>query len=371
MPVWSKIRDSYPALKNYTYLDTAGTGVMANSTARAAKGFYSDVSNHGNSLLDTWLERMEEARGQVAALIGARPEEIAFTQNTSFGMNVAALMLKGQGEVITSDAEFPASTVPWLNQGCKVRFVRARKNVVDLEDIKNAMGRRRKGVIVHSYVQYATGFRQDMVELGNLARRRGHRFVANITQGCGAFPVDVKEWGVDFACCTGVKWLCAGEGAGFMYVRQGLLKEFPAPLAGWFSVKNPMKLNNRETHLKDEASRFELGGPAMPNIFALGNAVKIIRRLGVANIAQRIHKLTNYLLEKLKAARIPVASPTDFACRSGIVLVKVVGASMLVEVLRARGIRVSARGVGMRISLHFYNNRDDIDRLLYHLEKFV
>jgi selenocysteine lyase/cysteine desulfurase len=66
-----------------------------------------------------------------------------------------------------------------------------------------------------------------------------------------------------------------------------------------------------------------------------------------------------------------VASPTDFACRSGIVLVKVVGASMLVEVLRARGIRVSARGVGMRISLHFYNNRDDIDRLLYHLEKFV
>jgi selenocysteine lyase/cysteine desulfurase len=371
MPAWKKIRNSYPALKKYVYLDTAGTGVMSNATARAAKQFYDSVNRHGNVELAQWLERMREARREVASLIGATPAEVAFVPNTSHGINIAALMLKDRGEVVTNDSEFPSSTVPWLNQGYKVRFVRARKGVVHLEDMKKAMGRRRKGVIVHSYVQYASGFRQDMVGLGRLARQRSHYFVANITQGCGAFPVDVKKWGADFACCTGIKWLCAGEGAGFMYIRTGLLKKLPTPLAGWFSVKKPLRMDNRATSLKDEAARFELGGSNMPNIFALGNSVKEIRKLGVENIAKRIYSLTDYLIEKLKELRINLASPADFVYRSGIVLLKVAHASMLVEVLRNRGVCVTARGAGLRVSLHFYNCRDDIDRFLYHLRKFV
>lgn len=371
MPAWAKIRNRYPALTSYVYLDTAGTGVMSNATARAAKQFYESVRKHGNLELPEWLERVDKARREIAELIGASPSEIAFVSNTSHGMNIAALMLKGQGEVIANDMEFPSTTVPWLNQGCKVRFVRSQKGVVGLEEIKNAMGRRKKGVIVHSYVQYATGFRQDMVGLGRLARKRGHYFVANITQGCGAFPVDVKKWGVDFACCTGIKWLCAGEGAGFMYIRRGLLKKFPAPLAGWFSVKHPLKMNNRAINLKDKAARFELGGLNMPNIFALGNAVKEIQKLGVQNIAQRIYSLTDYLIEKLKEKRITLGSPVDFIYRSGIVLLKVAHASMLAEVLKNRDVCVSARGGGLRVSLHFYNSRDDIDRLIYHLKSFV
>jgi selenocysteine lyase/cysteine desulfurase len=365
------MRNSYPALRQYVYLDTAGTGIMSKATARIARQYYADVSQHGNSNLDNMLRRMEEAREEVAALIKARPGEIAFAPNTSYGMNLAALMLKGHGTVVVADPEFPSSTVPWLNQGFRMRFVKAKKNVLYLEDVEKAIGRRRKGVVVHSFVQYSSGFRQNMAKLGEICRKRGHYFVANITQGCGAFPVNLKKWGVDFACCTGIKWLCAGEGAGFVYIRRELLKKFKAPLAGWFSVKKPLKFNNRSMDLKDNAARFELGGPAFPNIFALGNAVKEIRRIGVESIAERIRELTDHLLKKLRKANMPVASPVEPEYRSGIVVVKAVNPVGVVDVLRARQVRVSARGGGIRVSAHFYNNKDDIDRLVYHLKRLL
>ena len=178
MPEWSRIRKEYPALKDYIYLDTAGTGVMSAATAKTAESFYEDVALHGNVRLEHWLERIEEGRCQVAELIGAHRDEIAFTANTSHGMNIAALMLKRQGEVVVNESEFPTSTVPWLHHGYRVHFVRPGGCVVHLEApsskskgagnafscISEAIGRRKKGIIVHSYVQYATGFRQGMAE---------------------------------------------------------------------------------------------------------------------------------------------------------------------------------------------------------------
>lgn len=371
MPNWEVVRKKYPAFKEYVYCDNAAMGVMSRVTARAAQQYYKEACENGNCALPEWWERQEDARRALAALIGANAKEVAFVHNTSTGMNIAALMLKGAGEVVTNSAEFPASTIPWLHMGYKVHFVRPKKNTIDLEEIKAAMRRRRRGVIVHSHVQYASGFRQDMVKLGRLARRRGHYFVANITQSCGAFPVNVKEWGVDIACGTGLKWLCAGYGTGFIYVREELLRKFRSPLAGWHSVKDPSGMDNRRVNLKEEAAQFELGGPAFACIFALGNAAGEIGKLGVEKISRRIYELTGYLLDELKRAGVSVASNTDPAWRSGIVLVKTLNPTMLVEVLKVRGIRVSARGGGIRVSLHFYNNRDDVDRLVYHLVKLV
>lgn len=371
MPDWANVRKRYPALKEYIYCDNAAVGVVSAVTARAAQRYYKEVSEGGNCVLPEWQERQEDARQAIATLIGARPSEIAFVTNTSTGMNIAALMLKGAGDVITNSTEFPASTLPWVHMGYKVKFIRVRKNVVLIEEVKDAIGRKRRGIIVHSYVQYATGFKQDMAGLGRLARKRGHYFVANIVQGAGALPVDVKEWGVDIACGTGLKWLCAGYGTGFIYVREELLRKLPAPLAGWFSVKDPMNFENRTIKFKDGAARLELGGPAFACIFALGNATREILKLGVNEISQRIYELTDYLLEKLREVGIGVTSDTDSACRSGIMLVKAFNPAMLVEVLKARGIRVSERSGGVRISPHFYNNHDDVDRLVYHLAKFV
>jgi selenocysteine lyase/cysteine desulfurase len=109
----------------------------------------------------------------------------------------------------------------------------------------------------------------------------------------------------------------------------------------------------------------------MPNIMALGQAVREIRKLGIENISERIGDLTDYLLEKAKRTKIPIAFPTEPGQRSGIVLVKATRAHMVTEVLRARNVRVSARGGGIRVSPHFYNNRDDVDRLVYHLKKLI
>jgi len=371
MPAWSKIRNKYPALKNYLYLDTAGTGVMSSATARTACAFYDTIAGHGNSKLKYHIELMEKARAEVAALVGAEAGEIAFVPNTSHGMNILALMLAGSGDVVTNASEFPSSTVPWIHHRYKMNFVKPRKNKIFIEDVEKAAGTKKGGIIVHSFVQFATGFRQDMKSLGRLARKKGRYFIANITQGCGAFPIDVKKWDADAACCTGIKWLCAGEGAGFIYVSRKLLRKFKSPLAGWFSVREPLEMNNKSCSLKNEACRIELGGPSFPNIHALGNSVKELRTIGVDEISERILSLTDYTIKKLDEIGIELLTPLAKRHRSGILLLKIRKPEEVAAMLFSRKVRVSARRGGLRVSLHFYNNRMDIDNFVRILKKLV
>ena len=262
---WNKVREEFPVCKKYVYLNPAGGSPVSKSAANEGKRFYDEMLEFGDIYWDKWLERTEKVRSQLAGFIGADREEIGFTTNTSHGMNLVAQFLKnivigkGKGEdrekaaaVLTMRDEFPSTTFPWINQKAEIRFVEPENYGYSIENIKKALTPEVK-ILISSYVQYCTGFRQDLEELGNFCKENNLIFVVNATQALGIFPVDVKKCNIDFLVFTGLKWATAGYGIGGLYVNKKWLTPDNFPFAGWRSVETPGKMDNLALELKNEA----------------------------------------------------------------------------------------------------------------------
>jgi len=145
----------------------------------AGAGFYQEMMEGADARWEEWLGRREEVRRAVASLINAEPEEVALTTNTSSGMNLIADALAGRGHVISSELEFPVSTITWLHRGARVLFVAPTAGELRAGDVQRAMNEE-TGAICVSHVQYSNGFRAELEELGQ--SKKGHALVVNASQ---------------------------------------------------------------------------------------------------------------------------------------------------------------------------------------------
>jgi selenocysteine lyase/cysteine desulfurase len=367
---WKEIRRYFPAASNFTYLNPAGGAPMSAQAVAEGKRFYDEMLTGGDTFWDEWLDRKEEVRKKLAKFINADAEEMAFTLNTSHGMSQVAAMLEGRGEVITMHDEFPSSTYPWLHRGFKLNFVKPVDGIYRLKDIENAITPETR-ILVSSYVQYNSGFRQDLDALGDLCKRKNLIFVVNATQGIGSMPIDVKQTKADFLVFTCLKWTLAGYGIGGLFINKKWFGQIKFPAAGWRSDANPEHMDNQRPNLKTDASETEVGCPHFPCIFALGGALDLLKDIGQEEIFNRILELNSYLEKKLKENNLQIASVLDKTYRSGITVVRINNAKEIVEKLREKKIIVSARGEGIRISVHIFNNFDDIDKLVTELKAII
>lgn len=135
-------------------------------------------------------------------------------------------------------------------------------------------------------------------------------------------------------------------------------------MVGWRSARVPYALVNDHLDLAANTTALELGHPLFPGMFALGGALRLFEELGSAAVEARVHELTAYLHRRLKEHHLSILSTQDPAHCSGITMLQVEHPQRVVEELKAQGIFVAARRQGVRVSLHFYNNHDDVDRFV-------
>ena len=332
------------------------------------KRYFDEMLLFGDSCWDDWLQRTDQVRDKVAQHLGASKEEIAFAPNTSMAMGMIAHLLKDSGEVLTMEDEFPSSTLPWLNLGFALDYVASEQGICSVGAIGKAL-RPEHRILVISYVQYKTGFRQDLAETASFCKSANLKLVVNATQAMGIFPLDVRENGIDFLVFSGLKWACAGYGAAGLYISNPYLQD-ALPLAGWRSVQSPENMNNHLLRLKPEASVLEAGSPAFPAIFALGGALDLLSRIGREACMNRVLHLSRILENKLRENGFPVLYSFPEEHRSGIIMLKTGNARTLVSELSRKNILVSARGDGLRISVNIYNNEEDIERLIEALQEY-
>jgi selenocysteine lyase/cysteine desulfurase len=285
-------------------------------------------------------------------------------------MGQVATMLEGKGEVLTMHDEFPSSTYPFLHKGFKLNYVHPENGIYSLEAIEKSITTETQ-ILVSSFIQYNTGFKQDIEALGKLCKKHNLIYVVNATQGMGSFPIDTQKINADFIVFTCLKWTLAGYGIGGMYVNKKWHGNIQYPAAGWRSTENPGLMNNRELRLKTDASATEVGCAHFPNIFALGGAIDLLDSIGKENIRDHILGLNNYLEDKLQKIEVPILSVTQPKYRSGITLLKVNNPKAIAEELFIKRIFVSARGEGLRVSVHIFNNRSDIDALIKGLKEVM
>jgi cysteine desulfurase / selenocysteine lyase len=368
---WEMVRRDFPVTQRFTYLNSAAAGPVMRQAFDRAASFYREMTEEGDARWEEWLDRREEVRARVARFVNAEKEEIAFTTNTSAGMNLIVDALKARGTVISCNLEFPVSTLPWIHRGCDVHLIEAREGELDATDVRGAMSQKSGGGIISlSHVQYSNGLRVPLEEIGAL--KGNHKFVVNASQSAGALPIDVKRMRIDALCATGHKWMTAGYGSGFVYLSRELLAETQARAIGWLSVEDPFAMrNDAYTLRRDAAARGELGCPHFAGIYALGAAVAIFMEIGTEKIEERVLELNRSLTRRLAEAGWRVLSPLRTeTTRSAQTLVAADEPKALTEYLFARGICVTEKPQGVRISTHLFNNTDDIERLIEALNRW-
>jgi cysteine desulfurase / selenocysteine lyase len=378
---WDRLREDFPITKSYTYLANAAITPIPLPVYTEILKFYQGAVYHGGTIWSDWIDAMEETRELYSKFIGAdSKDEIAFTHSTSEGMNIIAHMLSDKGIVISNELEFPSTNLPWINKNSKnIKFLKSdyegKISILDITKmIDKFYGKRGKQVktILTSHVQFSNGFRQDLEELGKLTQRKDLHLVVNATQSLGAMSLDVKNFNIDFMASNGHKWMLSSFGIGAIYIKRKYLRDKDYFKPAFFSLSGQKKKDNFDNNTildsSYSATRFELGTPHFQNIVALKAAIKYTSKIGIKQIEKRILGLTNYLIDKLVNIDIEILSPVaGKKYRSGIIVFKPKkeDPSQIVKKLqKSNRIIVSARGKGIRVSPHFYNNEEDIDNLI-------
>jgi len=143
-------------------------------------------------------------------------------------------------------------------------------------------------------------------------------------------------------------------------VSRALVASRPPRAVGWLSGEDPYAFDNRNLRLLASNARSELGCPPFGPIFALGAAVDYLAAVGRAGIAERVLTLNTHLTTRLAREDFEVLSPGG-EHRSGQTLVGVEQPALAVAYLRERGIYVTEKPEGVRISTHFYNSEHEVD----------
>jgi len=359
---WSDIRKQFPVFDTNSYLNTAAAGPLSRAVMEAGSGYYQQMMADGDLHWDEWLAKREEVRRSVARFINAEPDEIGLTTNTSSGMNLIIDALQGRGEVISCDLEFPVSTIPWMHRQTPVHLVQNVAGEVDPSVIRQAMTPK-TGIISLSHVQYSNGFRSDLTQLG--MEKRNHELVVNASQSAGVFEIDVKQMKIDALCATGHKWMLSGYGSGFVYISRALLAETKPRAIGWLSVEDPYGDRNSEINLRSDASaRSELGCPHFAGVFALGESVGLLTSVGMANIQERALSMNRILTDRLAEEGLRVLSPLGDESRSAETLVAIENPAQIVAKLAKQGVIVTEKPEGIRVATDFFNDEQDIERLI-------
>lgn len=362
----------FPATQKWIYLDHAAVGSLARPVFEASRGHLEDISLNGRVNYLDWERTIDETRTRCAALVNCEPSEIALTSSTSEGACIVAkgLSFRSGDNIVVPEMEFPANFRPWQDleqDGVELRVVPLAEGRIPVADILERVDASTRLVAVSS-VAYHNGYRIDLEALGAALEKAGVPLYVDAIQSLGALPVDVKACRITFLSADSHKWLLGLEGAGLFYCDTAWLERLRPPFVSWRSVETPFDFTPGPLKLAGTARRFEYAAYNLGGIYGFNASLKLILSIGIDAITRRVLELTDRAAADLASRGMEILSPRGEGEKSGIVTFRYPGADRDYEALcgelKDRRVVVSARGGGIRISPHFYNDESDIDGLL-------
>ncbi len=373
IPNWNKIRKDFPITKKSVYFQSAAMSPIPSPVFAAIVKNYRKIHRQGDILWTKDMEKYRKLCGDIAALINTEKDNVCFVQNTSTAMSLIALSFKNEIEtpynVVSNEDEFPASTIGFEHQGIAMRYVQPINSRYPIHTILEQTDEQTAAVVT-SYVQYATGFRQDLQALGKALHHKGILFIVNATQAFPFYPIDIQAMHIDALTCSLHKWGMTGHVGSIFFTSPEFRKRFSAPWIGWLSVDAGKAVihtaKNASFHIHDSARRYEFATQNLQTILSFQEALDYLKAIGFENIRNRILELTDYLILGLKKLEVRIVSPIDKPEeRSPIVSFSLGDRNKeCIKKLTQESISVSLRAGFIRVSVNIFNNFEDIDKLL-------
>jgi selenocysteine lyase/cysteine desulfurase len=364
------VRADFPIASTETYLNAAAIHPMSLPAARALEEHVAfRLKGAGEGRADFGEEQQKDLKRRFAQLIGAKPNEIAFVQNTSDGENIVVMgmdLARRGGNVVLDELHFETSLYMYKSleaKGLELRVVKHRDWAIDIKDMERAVDKNTR-LVSMALVSNVNGYLHDARAISDLAHANGAYVYADMVQAVGGVPVDVRAMGIDFGATATYKWLMGERGFGFLYVREDLQDTVvPTTRYGHRQIANFDRVGISWEPLPG-AARYETG--TFPNALALCSytSLQYIERLGLANIRAHARQLTDRLQKELPALGYPSVTPKGTETPIVAFQVKDVAATGK----RLKQARITATMIEaerrLRLSVSVFNVQEDIDRLL-------
>lgn len=375
----AELRALLPATRAGIYLNTGTAGPLSSETAAAMAEVAERELALGRATRDAHdelVERMDEARGVVAAVLGTDVDLVALTHSTTEGINLALGTIDwGPGDrAVTTTLEHPGVTGPLalLRDRLGVEIVEA--DIGDggddertLAAIEVAAGAGPTRAIVASHVAWSTGAVLPAAGIAALARRHGVVGIVDGAQSAGAIPIAVDEIGADFYAISGQKWLLGPDGTGALAVRRDVVGQVLPPVGGFFAASRPYGVGRGA--LWPDARRFETAGLHKPSIVGLARSAGWLSMyVGLPWAHARASALARAAADRLAATPgVELVTPRD---RMGtLVSFRVAGwtVEQVVEALARRVFAITRSIPGLdavRLSVAWFTTEGELARVL-------
>ncbi len=373
---WSDVRDQFPLTLDRIYLNTAAIGASPYVSINAMKDkvdFLEQLSESGHK------EKLwHDIKTQAGHILGCDPDEIAYTKNTTEGINIVCngLPLRRNDEIITSTHEHVGNTISWLlrqkRDGIVVKVFEpsiqsARENMDRIEKLITNKTR----ALSISHVTTATGQILPVKEIGELAKAHNLWYFLDGAQAPGMMPLDIHDIGCHAYATCGHKWLVGPKGTGLLYVRKEMLDIIEAKWVGAYSNAGNFDMATGEVHLNPTAQRYEYGTMSVPLFVGLAAAMEFLLGIGMDNIWRRVHAMGAALINGLNDLDVEILSPTHTDEHSAMITFRLKNVDRgTVQTFLSKEHKLRTRGIyeggldGIRISFHIYNSFKDVEKVL-------
>lgn len=391
-------RDEFKIFEKYNFLDWAVVSPAPIKAINAVKNFLDSTVYFPEKDASAQHVKMDgEAiplRHQVSKLLNSSEEEIAITgSSTSQGVQIAFESIKPKrgDNVVTCDTEFPLAGTElqkWKKRGVESKVLKNKNGTFSNDELASLIDKHTKIVFLDS-VTWVNGFRFDLNEISKMTHEAGAYLVLDSIQHMGAMNLDTKKTEIDFIASGGHKWLTTPLGIGILYINKKLINKLQPPFYGYMNATEPkggwdnfFRDSSKNPIIDYEyvptAKKYEYGGTGpYPGMVGLTNAISLINAVGTYEVEKKILKLKKVLIEELNAigARIiPPENERNFSSITSFNIEKTIKEDYdLIDTLNRKGVKVSGRGSsgigGIRVSIHYPNEEDDITKFVDSIKK--
>jgi cysteine desulfurase / selenocysteine lyase len=356
---WGEVRCQFPALANFTFLNTATYGQIPRRASEAVAQHLAHRDEFASDDFLTWFDDADRLRESISRLISCEAADVAFVPNASIALATVlnGLDWRSGDRIVTLAGEFPNNLYAPAVVGQGVSFCETEPDELYTEIRRGAR------LVVVSSANYATGFRPPLAELSKITHEHGALLYVDGTQTIGALQFDCRAIKADFVGVDGYKWLLCPNGAGFLYVRPEARSQVRPTVVGWRSDRRWRGVNalhHGAPEFVDAAERYEGGMLDFPALYGMAASVDLLLEIGAEKIEKRVLILAKRCQEILErhGGFVLHGNTAILAARfEGI------DPSVLTVMLRERRILVSARHGCLRVSTHFYNDQSDLAAL--------
>ena len=348
--------DQFPVLNNYTYLNTANSGILSRDVTAWRHAHDGDFLLNGSVFRLKKDEFLQNGRNVIAGFFNARAEHTYLVPNFSYGFNILLEGLDAPKRFLLFNEDYPSVNYPVESRGHECAYVPVDELLE--QNILEALEHFKPDVLAFSLVQYSNGIKIDFDFLKQLKQTYPDLLIiADGTQFCGTVSFDFENSGIDVLISSGYKWLLAGYGNGIVLIKDKVAEKL--------YVSQKRAALPTEGFLKDRSTLslyFEPGHLDTLNFGTLFKSITYLQELGIKNIEDKISQLSLKARQAFTERKLLLPAAENRKNHSNIFSLMLPDSK--IQELQESNILFTYRGAGVRVSFHFYNTESDLEKLL-------